>query len=430
VTRAAFCLWAFCAAALSTAAASDLVGVRFGGDGKSATRVVVDLSGPTEFSAITNDRGEGRVVISLKGVAAKAQSAAGEGLVGLYEVKAQEGSTQIVLDLARKAHIKEQFLLAPTSEGMPHRLVIDLAAGAAQVAAVAAAPSVKPPPEPKLAEMPAPASAPDIADQYEDLLPVLKAATAEEPPPIAEEKPKAKADALPVIVIDPGHGGGDPGAGANGVTEKAATLAAAKKLSEILQSRGRYQIVLTRADDTKLALDQRAAVARAAGAALFISLHADAHPDETVRGASIYTLSKDGGERSAREAQSTGNYHGVYDLDLEELAPDVSRILYDKAQTVTASKSGQFASLLIKRLAAVTPMVNNSHRAADLKVLLSPDVPAVLFELAFMSNAGDVENLNSAAWRAKTMGAVADAIDDYFGPRKEARQEAKTVSGS
>jgi N-acetylmuramoyl-L-alanine amidase len=399
------------------ARAAELSGVRFGGDGRSATRIVIDLTGAAEYTISTDGGGEGRVILTLDGVSVKAGAGTGEGLVRLYEIKDQSKSSQLVFDLAAPAAIKAHFPIAPSAESKHFRVVVDLERERAQTAAKGPVPASEP--------------AAGAVAQYEDLTPMLKELTPPEIAIVRAEDAAAKAAALPIIVIDPGHGGSDPGASsAAGSNEKTATLAAAKALSDILQARGRYQIVLTRADDTRLALDERAQIARDAKPDLFISLHADAHPDASVRGASVYTLSQDGTERSAREARSSGDYHDVYALDLTKFSPDLGGILYSKAQSTTASESDKFANFLLKRLTPVTPLVNNSHRAADLKVLLAPDVPAILFELAFISNASDAANLGSVTWRTKTMGAVADAIDDYFGAHKEARRAAPASSGS
>jgi N-acetylmuramoyl-L-alanine amidase len=162
-------------------------------------------------------------------------------------------------------------------------------------------------------------------------------------------------------------------------------------------------------------LARREKLARDAGADLFISLHADALAQKAIRGGSVYTLSQEGSERSARLAKEQGNYT-VYQLDASEFQQDqyVGDILFDIAQNATNTASSRFAEKLLGELNGVTPLLDKSHRTADFRVLLAPDVPAVLLEMAFISNAKDEANLNSAAWRARTMAAVAKAIDGYF----------------
>jgi N-acetylmuramoyl-L-alanine amidase len=150
-----------------------------------------------------------------------------------------------------------------------------------------------------------------------------------------------------------------------------------------------------------------------------MSIHADAHKDSKIRGGSVYTLSEEGEARSAREALAQGNYH-VHDLDIGDVDPGISGILYDVAQKETETESDRLAEILSSRLVGVTPLLNNTHRRGNFKVLLAPDVPAVLLELAFISNEKDEKNLTSPAWRKKTMTAVAGAIDAYFDDRGRA----------
>lgn len=377
------------------AGAAELLGVRLGETSKDATRIVFDLSEKVDYAIVGDDTGNGRITIELKGISAAAQEKRGVGHILSYRVAAAgNGTTDVTFELSRTAKIAEKFDIPPGAGAKQHRLVIDLAS-ADKAAFLASLPS-----------------------RYEDLTAVIKAATAESTKPAA---PVEAAADRPIIVIDAGHGGGDPGASsASGVQEKTITLAAAKRLAEILNARGRYRIVMTRADDTRLDLQERSRLAREAGAELFISLHADAHADSTLRGGSVYTVSEKGKARSAQTAEALGD-HDAFDLNLKEFAPEVSEILFDKAQTFTENNSSKFAETLIRHLKDVTPLLNNSHRRDDLFVLLAPDVPAALLELAYISNEKDVANLTSPAWRTRTMTAVADAIDAYFDAQKGER---------
>lgn len=228
----------------------------------------------------------------------------------------------------------------------------------------------------------------------------------------AEAAPVPDAPARRVIVIDAGHGGHDPGApGVAGAKEKAVVLAAALRLREELESRGGYHVVLTRDGDTFLPLDERVRIARENKADLFISLHADSNPNQNAQGASVYTLSERGGARvrGAMEAQD-------WDVDLGEAShsPQVQRILVDLARRETTNRSADFAQALIGRLGQSSPLLRNTHRNAGFFVLLAPDVPAVLLEMGFMTNAQDEARLTDAAQRTRMMASVADAIDVYF----------------
>ena len=185
--------------------------------------------------------------------------------------------------------------------------------------------------------------------------------------------------------------------------------------------------MLTRSEDKRLAHEERSRIARDAKAGLFISLHADAHSDPKVRGGSVYTLSDEGTERSAREALANGNYN-VFDLDVGQAGQQVGGILYNLAQRETANESDRFAEILISKLSGVTPLLNNTHRRGNFKVLLAPDVPAVLLELAFISNKQDEANLRSTVWRKRAMGAAAAAIDGYFQQRAAAKHASNEIN--
>lgn len=404
---------------LSSADAGEIAGIRFGRTSATETRVVLDVAGDiaTAGAPIV---GEGSLTVVFDAATAvklPRLEGRGDGLVDRFAFKTGSPAT---LDLKFKtpSKIKSLFVIPPSASNPEHRLVIDLERGAPAIGSIAALADPTPP-------------------KYGTLTEVIEAAVALPPAPEAIAptlKPSAPAPVLvaekPVIVIDPGHGGTDPGAaGPSGAKEAAANLAAGLALAEALEKTGRYAVVLTRLKDTRLAHEERSRIAREAKADLFISLHADAHSDSKVRGASVYTLSEEGSERSAREALAKGNYH-VFDVDIGETDPEVGGILYNLAQRKTENESDRFAEILVTRLSGVTPLLNNSHRRGNFKVLLAPDVPAVLLELAFISNKKDEANLGSAAWRARTMGAVTAAIDAYFEDRSQAALHASNNRAS
>ncbi len=214
-----------------------------------------------------------------------------------------------------------------------------------------------------------------------------------------------------VVVIDAGHGGRDPGAiGATGVLEKDVVLDAALQLRQALRARG-YHVALTRDSDRFVPLEERVRFARAQGGDLFISLHADSHTNSESRGAAVYTLS----ERGASRAQGLIAAQD-WDLDLGEAPHDaaVGDILVDLTQRETTNRSAQFAQALLPRLGQVSPLLSNSHRNAGFFVLLAPDVPAVLVETGFLSNAADERRLADPRARAAMAEAMAGAVDSYF----------------
>ncbi len=404
-------------AATGGAWAEELLGVRFGPNG-DATRVVFDIVGAPVYSISGVETGEGRLIIDFAGLSVNTADLSyrpGKGHIARYGFAGRSGGgVRAMFDFKKTARISKIFVLEPKDGVKKHRLVIDLQTADKQGF---------------IASLPA---------QYPDLTAVIEQATAKKPEILPT--PSQKEVALPpqqdpvtekrVVVIDPGHGGSDPGAqGQSGTYEKNVTLAAALELAAILKKRGNYEVVLTRNKDAKIKPDKREALARNAGANLFVSLHADAIAARVVRGGSVYTLSSDGTARSAKLAKAEGNYN-VYDLDVAEYGEEVGGIMFDLAQGATHTGSSRFAEKLLENLAGKTPLLGRSHRTGDLRVLLAPDVPAVLFEMAFISNAKDEANLNSPVWRKRTMTAVADSIDQYFEEYGEQRFAANSAGGA
>jgi len=219
----------------------------------------------------------------------------------------------------------------------------------------------------------------------------------------------------PVIVIDPGHGGTDPGAvGVGGTLEKTITTKAAHELAERLRRSGKYTVILTRTRDSYVDHDDRLRIARTGQADLFISIHADSAGNRTARGASVYTLADRAKGRSKR---IVNNQNWILDVDLSEQTDPVGDILVDLAQRKTESQSDAFAEILLQELKGKTALIGNSHRRAGYYVLLAPDVPAVLLELGFLSNAQDEKLLQSQRHRTKILASVETAIDRYMSQR-------------
>lgn len=216
----------------------------------------------------------------------------------------------------------------------------------------------------------------------------------------------------PLIVIDPGHGGKDPGAvGQKGLLEKTVTTSAANELKRLLEATGRYDVLLTRDGDSFVDHDDRVRIAREKHADLFISIHADSTNSPSTRGASVYTLADRARNRSRRIV--TGQ-NWIMDVDLAEQSDSVGDILVDLAQRSTENQSEAFANILLGHLEGKTVLVGNSHRRAGYYVLLAPDVPAVLLELGFLSNVQDEKLLKTKAHRTKLMKSVRLSVDEYF----------------
>jgi len=221
----------------------------------------------------------------------------------------------------------------------------------------------------------------------------------------------------PLIVIDAGHGGPDPGSiGQNNVFEKKVTLAAALELKEQLEKTGRYRVHLTRNNDTFIKLHQRVNIARSKEADMFISLHADSIADSSVRGASIYTLSNKASDaQTAKLAARENRADLIAGIDLSHEDKEVSDILLDLAMRDTMNQSKFFANIVVDTLKNNNiPILGRTHRYAGFAVLKAPDIPSVLIEMGFMSNKKDVDLLSTPAYRRKMASALTQSIDQYF----------------
>ena len=364
----------------ASASVAGLLKVRLGGDAQG-TRLVMDLDQAATGKLIADGTSDGRVVLVLGNVSAQGGlSGTGQGLVKAWAIDQTSNGARLQLDLAPDARIKARFLLPP-ADGVDHyRYVVDVvsAPGQARLTSARATPvalRLRPPILPQVARV--------------------------NVPPMPATK---------VVVIDPGHGGHDPGAlGAQGY-EKDVNLAAALALKARLERSPKYRVVLTREDDNYVPLEERVRVAQRSGADLFISLHSDSGGDAKVQGASVYTLSDKASNRAAKfvkqddwfmKASLTGD-RGVQD------------ILFDLTQRATKNRSSTFANTLMSRIDGKAPLLRRSHRDAGFMVLLAPEVPAVLLEMGFVTNPDDEERLRDPAKRAAFMTAVGDGIDDYF----------------
>lgn len=223
-----------------------------------------------------------------------------------------------------------------------------------------------------------------------------------------------------IIALDPGHGGADPGTtGASGMHEKTVVMAVAAELQRQLTASRRYRVALTRRADHFVALRDRVSRARAAKADLFISLHADSHPDPTVRGATVYTLSEGASDREAAALAAKENKADlVAGVDLRGKPQDVASVLIELTQRGTINQSRAFAGTMVDALrrhgVATLP---RSHRQAGFAVLTAPDMPAILLEIGYLSNRADERLLLNRAHQKKLARAIADAADRYFGSR-------------
>ncbi len=361
---------------------------RLGGDEKEV-RFVLDLSQKVELRAFTL-ADPYRVVVDLPQVTFNLPPKTGEhgrGLVKAFRFGlVMPGGSRIVLDAAGPVRVERAFVLDP-ADGLPARLVLDLAAIDRETFLREAALDTPPPrPEPHKAE------------------PV---------PP--------NGDPRPVVVIDPGHGGIDTGTRApSGEEEKTLVLDFALMLRDKLEKSGKYRVVMTRSDDSFVPLAERVRLARAREAQLFISIHCDALARRAgeAEGATVYTLSEHASDAEAgRLAELENKADVIAGVDLSRQPDDIADILIDLAQRETKNFSAQFARVLVGALKASARMHKNPLRSAGFRVLTAPDVPSVLVELGYVSSRGDLKQLVSDGWRSRAGDAFVQAVDTFFAPR-------------
>ncbi|MGB5559296.1 MAG: N-acetylmuramoyl-L-alanine amidase [Paracoccaceae bacterium] len=214
-----------------------------------------------------------------------------------------------------------------------------------------------------------------------------------------------------VVVLDPGHGGIDPGAEADGTVEADLMLTFALELEEALLRAGGFTVVLTRTDDVFVPLETRVSIARRAGADVFLSLHADALLEGRAMGATIYTLAE---EASDAASQKLAERHDRGDLlagvDLSAQDDVVASVLMDLARTETAPRSDMLADALIEGLSQTTRMHSRPKLSAAFSVLKAPDIPSVLIELGFLSSPRDRARITDAKWRKAAAEGIRDAL--------------------
>ena len=237
-------------------------------------------------------------------------------------------------------------------------------------------------------------------------------------PAVALPRIEGPADArLPLVVIDAGHGGHDPGAVSphDGSREKDITLALARAIRKDLLASGRVRVALTRADDRFLVLEERYGIARRLKADLFISVHADAAENQDASGASIYTLAEVASDREAARLAARENKANIINgVDLGAHSGDVSAILLDLTQRETMNLAADFARLLQREASDEVEFRTTAHRFASFIVLKAPDTPSVLFETGFVSNENDVAFLVSSAGQKKIARGVREAVQVHF----------------
>jgi N-acetylmuramoyl-L-alanine amidase len=362
---------------------------RVGGDAKQ-TRFVVDLSRKVDIRAFTL-ADPYRVVIDLPQVSFQLPPKAGErgrGLVKAFRFGlVMPGGSRIVLDVTGPVRVEKAFVLDP-SDGQPARLVLDLVGVDREAFLRAAAVDNR--------------VAPEGARK-------------------SEPQSSSSRDQRPIIVLDPGHGGIDTGTRApSGETEKGVVLDIALMLRDKLEKSGKYRVVMTRTDDSFVALADRVRLARSRNAQLFISIHCDAlaRGEGEAEGATIYTLSDHATDAAAaRLADAENRADVISGVDLSVEPDDIADILIDLAQRETRTFSLQFAKTAATELKSAARMHKHPLKSAGFRVLKAPDVPSVLIELGYVSNHQDLKQLMSEKWRMRAGDAIVAAVNTYFTTR-------------
>jgi N-acetylmuramoyl-L-alanine amidase len=221
---------------------------------------------------------------------------------------------------------------------------------------------------------------------------------------------------LPLVMLDPGHGGKDPGAiGVSGTYEKQVALATALELKRQLEASGRYRVELTRAGDVFIPLDDRVAYAQRHAAALFVSMHADALSDHSVRGASVYTLAQTASDtQTAALARTENSADRFVGRQYQAVSPAVAQILASLVRQETRAGSARLARGMVGCLDQDLPMLEHPDRHAGFVVLKAADIPSVLVEMGFMSNPRDEAALRQPGHRQTVARAMHRAVDAYF----------------
>lgn len=336
-------------------------------------RLVVDTQNVTVSKEIENYADKNNVVSQVR-----------LGAIG-------DGDTRIVFDLQKPVVIKKAFMLAPQSS-FGYRFVVDVDF----------------------------ASEREFADKVgnehaitkNDYKTQLAAKSSTSKPKAKNERKNVKK----IIVLDPGHGGKDPGAiGYSGVYEKHLTLAMAKELKAELERRGDYKVYLTRSTDIFIPLRERVKIARRHNADLFLSIHADSIRNRSTKGLSVYTLSETASDKEAAALAERENKADVIaGLDFSDHSKEVADVLINLAQRETMNRSSEFAAFMVKEMKKSVKLVDNTHRFAGFAVLKAPDVPSVLLEMGYLSNRSEEQLLKQKSYRKKLATSAGRAIDNFF----------------
>ena len=374
-----------CASAL--AVGPQVTGVRLWA-GPDGTRVVLDLTGPSEHSLFVL-REPNRLVVDLPGATlGEVAAPSAEGLVKGMRSGARDEGVRLVLDL--HVAVKPRSFLVPPNEVYGHRLVLDLE------------------PAEKGVELNFPAVASTPSSTASD--------TKFSSTPFSRTLPSEARDI--VIAIDAGHGGEDPGArGRKGTREKDITLAIARKLKERIDAQPGMRGVLIRDGDYFIALEQRPKIARQKHRAdMFISIHADAFKKSSARGSSVFVLSNRGATSTAAKwlADRENAADLVGGVNLSGQDDVVASVLLDLSQTASLAASMEVGATVLRELDGLGNLHKSQVQAAGFVVLKAPDIPSILVETAFITNPEEEKRLRDPKHQTKVADAILAGVKGYF----------------
>ncbi len=362
-----------CCAAGGALAANTITDIRTGQQ-MDGIRIVLDGTEKFNYDAFLLDS-PNRLVIDLKNAAVsgspkvKPNALISDFRIG--DLAAVKGK-RVVFGLKNNVNIKKKFMIEPQTGQRNWRLVIDLSSQGLS------APSSK---------------ATVSGNTYSG--------------PVKRKK---------IVVLDPGHGGKDPGAiGRSYRTyEKNITLSMGKELRKQLEAEG-FKVYMTRSTDIFIPLRKRVAIARNYHADLFISLHADSTVNRKAQGLSIYTLSENASDKEAAALAERENKADIIDgLDFSDNSPEINDVLISLSQNDSRNKSSKFAGYMVAEMKKKVKLVNDTHKFAGFAVLKAPDIPSVLIELGYVSNYNEEQLLRQPSYRKKLGEAITKSVVRYF----------------
>ena len=401
------------------ALAGTLQGLRIA-ESANHTRVVLDLSAPAAFKVSTM-AGPDRVIVDLPDAALGAgfsEAVAGNRQrIAKLRVARRNGGYRLVFDTPR-AMTPNAFALDPVPNLGPaapygHRLVLDLFD--APAAATVAAPKPKPQTRPQAPPQPQPQPQPQPKPQA----PVTAKTTVQSPAKPALSTAQAPRRKV-LVAIDPGHGGNDPGApGPGKIREKDVVLAISNKLAARINKQPGFKAMLVREGDYYVNLRERVRQARRKGADLFVSIHADAFTNPTVKGASVYTLSQDGASSEAArllaaKENTSDLIGGVGRVSLGDKDDLLAGVLIDMSTNASRSASRRVGAAVLSELGTVTDLHKSSVEKAGFMVLKAPDIPSILVETGYISNPAEARRLASPSYQNKLANAIAKGVVQFL----------------